>query len=69
MKTVWLLYVLLGWNDSASEPRLETFEFPTEEKCMIEQARIQSELYEVYEDAVQILQLFCQPHSEVIDED
>ena len=45
MKIVWLLYILVSFN---GDPKVETYEYNTEEKCEEEKIRIKKEFKEVY---------------------
>ena len=46
MKTVWLLYILVTFN---GDPKIETHEYNTENKCKEEKVRIIKEFHEVYD--------------------
>ena len=45
MKTIWLLYILVSFN---GDPKLETYEYNTEQECEQEKVRIIKEFKEVY---------------------
>ena len=54
MKTIWLLYILVYFN---GEPKLETYEYNTEQKCEQEKARVIQEVKEVYD--IRDVQVHC----------
>jgi hypothetical protein len=45
MKTVWLLYILVYFND---DPKLELQEYNTKQECEQEKVRVIQEIKEVY---------------------
>jgi len=59
MTTLWFLYVLVGFSYTGTTiDRLETYQFDTEEHCIVERNRIHEELIEVYGDSLRIL-IYC----------
>jgi len=45
MKTAWLLYILVYFND---DPKIELYEYTTEQQCEQEKVRVIKEIKEVY---------------------
>ena len=45
MITVWLLYILVYFND---DPKIELYEYTTEQQCEQEKERVIKEIKEVY---------------------
>lgn len=45
MKTAWLLYILVYFNDN---PKIELYEYTTEQQCEQEKERVIKEIKEVY---------------------
>ena len=45
MKTAWLLYILVYFND---DPKIELYEYITEQQCEQEKERVIKEIKEVY---------------------